>query len=236
MVIRKQTRQILELVIPTIYKTFEGLILTDNGNDSYTLTTCNTLWLTTGSVFTTDATEFTVTDLVPNESITFTGAIEPVTLDFDISEPFFWWGKMKSVNTELSMLTNASDKLPMIYLHQVNKERWNDDPEISLGMQSDVDLYFMCEADFKNFTIVDHETYCIIPMRNLVFAFIEALKNYSENIETMLYEYDVTDLPEWGSYADPYGNQKKYFNDDVSGCKLEINIPFSKENCCCENC
>ena len=227
--IRKQTYELLIPIVNAMNRLFEGDSITDNLDGTWTIESCNTLWLTRGSKFNIGLLEYEVIDIEPNESITVSGEEEP-ELNFVINLPFFSHGTTLAKNSELNAVSNASDKLPMIWLHEITKERFSKDPDSVIDRESDCDLFFMAETNAPDWLTLDHDKYAIKPMRNMVESFLSAL-NYSGKTSDGI-DYDILDHANFGRYNAEKGHIKKVFDDDMSGCQLMITIPFLVDSLC----
>jgi hypothetical protein len=146
-------------------------------------------------------------------------------------QPKFFHGTVLATSVELSNLEKGSDKLPMIYLLEVIKERVNNDDGLTLEVEADVRLFFLAEANIEDWNTDGHYTGAIKPMRILADMFIEGLKDSGTvgDFES----YTLINHAKWGVYTTDRGTKSKLFPDDLSGCELQINIPFLKECECC---
>jgi len=102
-------------------------------------------------------------------------------------------------------------------------------------MTSNCRFFIMGETDFENWTQVSHVKYAVEPMRNLTFAFYNAMRAFTNGIEQATFRENklgVDDSMKWGNYKFE-GHEAKFFNDDVSGVDMTIEIPFLKKYVCC---
>ncbi len=227
--IRKQTYELLIPIVNAMNRLFEGDSIVQNIDESWTIESCNTLWLTKGSKFNIGLLEYEVIDIEPNESITVSGEEIP-ELNFVINLPFFSHGTTLAKNSELNATPNAVDKLPMIWLHDPTEERFSKDTDSIIDRESDCDLFFMAETNYPDWLTLDHDKYAIKPMRNMVESFLNAL-NYSGKTSDGI-DYDILDHANFGRYNAEKGHIKKVFDDDMSGCQLMITIPFLVDSLC----
>lgn len=232
-----ETFELLRPVVSAIDLAFTGTEITDNADGTYTIETCNTKWVTNGFTLTIAGNQYTVVDIEPNEWIKVSGSVIPGALTFNINAPVFVHGTVLAAVSEYNQVEAVASRLPMIWLHEITKERINEDPGATLGRISDCDIYFMVDADMENFTTVDHYKYCIRPMRNLLQAFKEALRTSGTTLFNMSdrypLEYDQYDHARWGAYLRDKGHTGLWFNDGLSGTQMRINIPFKKTTLCC---
>lgn len=236
---RKATRELIQTIINTIDKTFVGTSLIDNGGGSYTIASCNILWLTKNVVITIGVKTYRVTEILKDVSITIlsldTIPVIPSTLIFDISLPYYWHGTLKFTSMELNLIDKSTLKLPMIYLLERTPEQHNENELETIGMISDCRFFIMSETDVENWNQNTHVKYAVEPMRNLTFAFYSAMRAFKEGIEQSTFrenKLNIEDCIKWGKYFFE-GSEAKFFNDDVSGTDVKIEIPFLKKYICC---
>jgi len=221
----KETYDLLKPVVELIDNVFiidsVEVITVD---EKFKLYSSNTLWLTLGYTIIIDSVEYKVVDLMPNEWIVITGAIEPTASGFDVYAPFFDHGTTLEQNTKLLLKKKSWDKFPLIWLHEKTKEKFDNDPMTIIDRVSDVDLYFIIDTNMRSFRQLDEDRYTIKPMRNLINGFIDACNDYPGILKP--FDYDVTDAPKFGVYENSKGEKKRIFNDDVTAEELKSTITF----------
>lgn len=237
--IAKSTYELLEPIIQAIKKTIVIDSVVNNGGGSYTLNVCNTLWATQGFPLTIQGNSYVITAVVPNVSITVKGLVVPVSGTFDLYAPKFYHGSISVVEGELNQSVNSNklsiDKMPMIWLHEPVDEENDPNTENAIVRKSRCELYFLIDANFAQWTQDDHYKQAIKPMRQLIMAFFEALKNSSAVEYDLIGLFPTMDLPRFGRYTAYSGAKKAIFAQyEMSGTKLTITIPFirNNENCC----
>ena len=146
--------------------------------------------------------------------------------------PFFFFGTFLDTNKELEKKKSSNDKLPMIYLHLNAPEQYKDDFSL-MDFESDCAIYFMVDADPKNWLTGDHFSNAIKPMKYLVKQFIMALKNYPYTNASWELTYTENDYVNFGNVQNTKGVVDKIFTDNISGTELLINIGFNKSNYSC---
>jgi len=232
--IRVGTHKLLEPLINAMNKTIVVSSIVTVGI-VHTLNSCNTLWLTfnkNNPNIVIDGVTYQLVSVTPNVSIVVTHpTIVPTVTEFDIALPFFFYGTIKSTNSELTEKLNSWDKLPMIYLHDPTKENYDADPFSSIDRESECDLYFLAENNFQDWTNAQHEALAIIPMRNMADAFIGALEG-RRNLVAEDYTYELFNRVRWGT-EETTGNNKQFFTDNVSGVQMRIILSFLQTNCNC---
>lgn len=225
----KQTFELLQPIVSRLRRTFISQDIIDNGDGTYTLYACNTLWITQNIIITINAVQYKVIDLKANEWIKIQGAGLP-TMNFLVDLPFYSHGTILAKNQEMNAEKLSENKLPMIYLHEITREEFHEDELSSIDRESDCDLYFICDANAKDWLTLDHDNYAVKPMRNLCAAFVHILKHYS-GIQ-LITKTNVLDHANWGVYTADKGHVKQIFSDYLSGCQLKITIPFLKSLIC----
>lgn len=227
------TYDLLSALIAQLDPTFTGIEISTVSTGVYMITTLNTKWLTKGYTVTIGAHDYEITDFVVNESITLSGTVEPTTAEFDIYLPHFSHGTVLEQNQLLNLLSSTQnstrDRLPLIWLKERVRDKFEVDEMLRLDRESDCELYFLIDCNMEDWLREDFDVYTIEPMRNLIGEFIAILYN-APNVRSD-FSFDITDDAKFGVYQDDKGNTKKIFNDSLSGSKLSITIPFLKQDC-----
>jgi len=133
-------------------------------------------------------------------------------------------------NIQLTTIKDGEDKYPLIFQHEITRETFFNDKRNKLERESEVDLFFLCVADFKEWQIAEHNKFAIKPMRELALKFIEELKTSNGIGEFDTFE--ILDHVKFGVYTTEKGHTERMFNDNLSGVQLRMTIPFLK-TCCC---
>lgn len=151
---------------------------------------------------------------------------EPLLLTVPI--PNFFHGTFLKLNNELNQILNIDSKVPMIYLHEVIRERLA--PQRSgLDRTSDVTLFIMDKAPELGDTTANQYADIIVPLSNLVEAIRQALYDSVKfaEIDDIIQVNEI----EWGSYSDKKGHLKRFFDAQLSGIALSFALPILK---CCD--
>lgn len=231
MSISKQTYKRLEPIIAQINKSITCQSVTNNGNGTYTFACNYTKWLTAGFDITIGLVTYTITDFVCNESITVSGATLPTVLTFDLYHPIFKHGTILKVSGELNKLKSKHLRTPLIFLHEIIEENRHLDELDAIDNDVDVRMYFLTEADNRNWTQEDAAEKGVQPMIALCNEFIKAL-SVSQYLAPLTGIGNVKNFPIFGNTTDN-GTIKNIFNEVLSGVQLKISIPFLKECDCC---
>jgi len=230
----EQTYKSIETIISEIDRTFEITSVTSLGSNLYKLFTCNRLWATIGKTVTINAKNYVVTELGEDYiTVRGTDAIASTVKSFQLYAPIFKAGTILEVANELTCEQLTSAKYPLIFMHEWTNERHNVSDLEPNSHEANITLYFLVEAKTVEWNNEKHKSLACLPMRNLVFRFVDALKISSLVNESNLETFDLTDCPKLGVYSVEKGSGRKIFTDDVSGCRMVINIPFYKQDCSC---
>lgn len=230
---RKETVDIVndlvsELEFPVIIK-----LITDNGDGTYTLSTCDTYHLQECFKIDYNSAQWTITGVVKDTSITIKPVLDstpaPTELTFDAYSPYYFHGTVIQTNLELEQISNSSLKTPMIYLLEVLEDRFfNRDNQNE--RETDLRLFFLTQANFVDWKTQDTYTNAIEPMRSLCYSFIETL-NKSKKIGIFA-EYRLVNHTKFGVYVTDKGYENRIFNDNLAGVELRITLPVLQENDC----
>lgn len=174
-----------------------------------------------------------VTSVVDNQD----GTIIFLVLDnfiLEITEIMFYvpndvkvkHGTIIDGNIQLTTIKDGEDKYPLIFQHEITRETFFNDKRNKLERESEVDLFFLCVADFKDWQIAEHNKFTIKPMRELALKFIEELKTSNGIGEFDTFE--ILDHVKFGVYTTEKGHTERIFNDNLSGVQLRMTIPFLK--------
>jgi PKD repeat protein len=226
----KETFDLLKPVINGINNTFYIDSVTNSGSGKFKIYSTNTLWLTLGYNVTINSVDYLIVDLMPNEWIEVEGVSIPTATQFNIYSPFFVHGNILAQNQLMNLIPNSQDKLPMIWLHEKTKEKFNNDPLSYIDRESDLELYFLIDNNITDWLQLEEDRYALKPMRNLINAFVDACNDYPLILRP--FDYDVSDAPKFGSYVDSKGNVKQIFKDRVSGSEFKATITFIKDSEC----
>ena len=228
-----QTYDKLDVIVSQIDKSVICQSVTDNLNGTYTFDCNNTKWLTAGYNITIGLVTYKVVSFVCNTSFIVSGASLPTVLTFDLYVPIFKHGTIKKVSEELDSMASFSDKLPLIFLHEIVEEKYHLDALDSIDADVDVRLYFLTDCDYANWTQLQGDDLGVRPMRSLCNEFIKSL-TISQYISELTGIGNVKNYNIFGNYNDN-GTIKNIFNMYLSGVELKVTIPFVKNCECCIN-
>ena len=222
------TKDHIKNVVDSINKTIVvNSVVADGSN--WKLMTTNTKWATFGKMLSGKV----IKAVVFNESITIASATEPTIGIYNLTAPFFYYGTFLETNSELIKVSSSNNKLPLIYLHMNAPERFEDE-ESTIDFESDCAIYFLVDADPKNWLRSTHLEQAIKPMKSLCSEFIRSLFAYGRTNASNKITYVENDYANFGK-VQWEGVKTQIFADNTSGTELLIKIPFNKCFSCCEN-
>lgn len=204
--------------------------ITDNGDDTYTIETNNTYWLQPTFVVTIGGVDYTIDSVVRNTSFVLSGSTTvPTAASFILPEPYYAHGTLIETGIELAK-EDIKEITPMIYcLEPIRDEEQAGDS--ALDRESNITLYFITQANFKDWLTADFLAKTAYTMRALADRFIEVCKASSliGKIEkatrdfTNIYKMTVKSTSQDG---------KNMFSTQLSGVMLEIpDFPITKLGC-----
>lgn len=228
-----ETVDIIGEVVESINNVFVVKDITDNGDNTYTLTSCDTLHLQEGFPLTISGNSYEITDVIKDTSITISGSVLPTASSFTIYEPIYYHGTVIKVKSEMAGETdshNVFSRTPFIYLREIIEDVYNSKYSGSpIEKTSKLQILVLTQANYIDWKIIDHYQQSIQPMKNLVDRLILAL--YASKKIGKFTEYTIKNHVNFGVYVTDKGNTKSIFTDNLSGCELNIEVPFLKLNC-----
>jgi len=227
---RKETVDIIGELVASMNLDIVATSVVNNMLDN-TFYTCNTLHLQKGYVVTVGLSDYVVSDITPNVSVTLTGTPSLTALNFTAYTPFYKHGTIITTNVELDKADDANQITPLVYLREVFVDKFNN-TDSSFDRESSLEIFFLAQNSFSE-TEDDIRSYGLLPMRNLVYRFIETLNNHKDIGKFS--DYEIKDWLRFG-FETQNGATKKIFNfTDLTGCQLNISIPIKKNFSCCTN-
>jgi len=227
-----ETVDIIETIVDALTLTFKVDSVVDNGDDTYTIYTCNTLHLQVGYPVTINNVEYEILSIVRGVSITVSGSALPPTADFTIAAPLYFHGTV--IKAQEDMLTigdsdNVFNRTPFIYLKEIISDKKYASGSVSpLDRETTLRMFFLTMSDFANWKTAEHYEMSITPMRNLIENFIDKLEK--SPLIGKFEDYETTNHVNFGVYVDAKGHTGSVFVDHLSGIELNITLPFYKQN------
>lgn len=233
---RKETVDIVEELVNFLVSKVVISSIVNNNDNTYTLFTNNTSYLAPNMVINIGVNSYKVlnNDLYPfnfNNSFTIEGSVDPSgTLEIFLGPLKYFHGTVIDTKGVLNKINISTDKLPMIYLLEVLKDKFNNDVNLRVDRVSDLRLFFLSETDENNWTTDQHYEYSIKPMRNVVYNFIESLNKNAGIGE--FDDYVAINHVKFGVVIPDKGHTRRVFDDNLSGVELVISLPILKGKIC----
>ena len=231
----RETVDIIEDLVAELDLVVEFSTVVDNLDGTYTITTCNTSYLFPCSKFVLDAITYTVqvAGFVFNASFVIKGSVVPSATEVTLDPLKYFHGTVIATKAELDKKILSSDKFPMVYLLETLSDDFDDDPESITDRNSSIRLFFLSETTKgDDWNTNQHYEFSIKPMRNMVYLFVNHLRNSNKVGE--FDTYTATNHAKFGVNVSDSGHTQRIFNADLSGVELSINLPLLKALNCVE--
>lgn len=231
---KRETVDILGDLVGMIDTTVCVSSVTDNLDNTYTITSCDTAYLKPCSKFIHEGVEYTVVenedgDFIPNETFIISGSSVPYG-DFILPSMKYEHGTVRATTAEMDKKMLDTDKFPMVYLLEIIADRHNNLDRDRIDRNSDLRIFLLTNTDEENWFTSHHYKYAIIPMRNMLYRFIDLL-NCNENIGEFD-SYTAINHAIFGVYTSDVGHTKRVLNEKTSGVELRVNLPIVKGRLC----
>lgn len=232
---RKETVDIVDELVTSLVSKVAIDSIVVNGDNTYTITTENTSYLFPNMSFDIAGTPYKVlnTTTYPfdyNSKFTIEGLVDITgTLEIVLNPLHYFHGTAIETVGELSRINISTDKFPMVYLLETVDDDFNNDDNLRLDRTSNLRLFFLSETDENQWDTDQHYKYSIIPMRNVVYSFIEHLESIALIAE--LGKFNAINHAKFGVNVSEQGHTKRIFKDQLSGVELRINLPILKAKC-----
>ncbi len=232
-VLPRNTVDIIEQIVSEMTPDFVIGSKITNPDGTYTLNTTNTYWLHANQDIVIGGNKYTIIDFVINESITIkdiNSAGEPIVNVFNIPAPLFIHGKTVKASKELAEQKDVFLRLPFIWLYEVLSETTIIDRLNPWGLESTPIIYFMDEAQSENWTSADHKVQILDPLRQMIQYFMFIIES-NKSLYRTPDSYNTEARANWGRFVSDRGAVGRFFNDQLSGHKLDFDLVASKKAC-----
>ncbi len=229
-------REILKAITEKISGEIKVLSTQDQTSDEITFVVDSFKWLRVGKILTSPTGETYRAETISTEqngdklikARLREGTFPPDFTTLTVPEPVFFGGTIREINAETSEIKRSSEKTPMIYLEPTRNRRKNDKLN-RIRYESPVRIFFLDEANFKEWISDDYFTELVDPLEPLLDAFVSELKYQSQLID--FDEYTSDPVTKFARF-DSSGNLRKYFTDDLGGWSLSFDLRvINSENC-----
>jgi len=224
-----QITDIIETLVNQL--TFTGTInnMIDNVDGTFIIEVCETFHVQPiCSMIDIGGTDYKVTQVVNNTSITFIAGVAPVGTTFSIEGPKYFHGTRIAINNELTQITQGSNKMPMVFVWEVIREIFNLDDENRIERTSDLRIFFLGQrppgVDKTDTLYAD----AVVPMWNLSHEFVKLLKNTKCTIGELDGNFTIINFAKFGVEG-VNGATDSFFNEELSGAELRIDLPILKD-------
>lgn len=170
-----------------------------------------------------DGVIYEILDVVFNESITVKGVVKSA-VNYIVPVPKYFHGTPIMTNAHINGAAEG-DKLPMIYLYEIIKER-DKREESNIVRESDLRLFFLDNADFSDWDTDEHYSKRLLGLNSLVDFFIK--KARKNTCEFYLFKTDFTRINHvnWGMFVNNQGHKKRLFDEELTGVELSFTLPL----------
>lgn len=188
-----------------------------------------------GFKVTIDAVEYTISSVdYTTKELTLSGTVAITAVTFDMYTPFFFHGHPIEASKEIDDEKNSLEKTPMVYMLEEFTEDFDEDPESSIERTSTVDLFFLTQCDFDDYTTADTHHHCVTPMRRLIDWF-KANLELAARFETSNMKSKITNKLRFGVYISNRGVEKTLFVDNLAGAQLRLTCDILKAKICSDD-
>lgn len=225
-----ETVHIIEGLVNQLTAEFVIKDAIDNGDGTFTLVSDCTWWISLSDNVLIDGKNYTVEEFVINQYIKIRpidGGLLPTVDSFDVITPNYIHGTVKMAANEIDAVNNKVDLVPFVYLFEVIREDENTDEESMIDRESDLRIFFLNTANYKDWLTEDHYTNVIYPMRQMVDLFIKKVKAS----KFFTYDTDYQKINYINFSQD--GNQKEsVFDCNLSGIELKLFAKIREDLSC----
>jgi len=234
---RKETVDIIEDLLGDINRTIKVDKVISNQDFTAELETCNTGYLQPCKYIEIDGNEYQIKEVIHNERIILSSGgdtINHIPFEFEAYPIHYFHGKAIDTNAELDMVDDKDTITPLVYFTEIYTDRFYPNDEL-VERTVDIRMFFLTSANYDDWKTADHYTGAILPMRNLVYNFIEILEK-SKLIGKFASYYDLTNHAKFGIFLLRKGAEKRIFDDNYSGVEFSVRLPILKDMTCESYC
>lgn len=209
--------------------------ITDNEDGTFTLEVDELLNVRKGSTIEIDNTNYTVTAIsADDKTITVSSEDEITGTEYFAVIPFYFHGTPIATGKVLSTIKDTALKTPMVYCMEVMRDRIYHDPNTLLDRESNVRLFFLDEANYRDWDTDEHYSESIVPMANYARAFMAYLRKHKGIDESKFETSEFVYHAKFGIRLSSNGHDANLFPDKLSGVEVEVLLPIKKSFICDE--
>lgn len=198
----------------------------------YELRTTNTQYLKPLNVITLEGTEYKITSVDLNKSITVEGT-NPIAIGkYQLPNPTYKHGKLKQTSAEITAESQSQRiQYPLIWMFEIAPRTRPQEVDTALQSTGSARLFFMNTSDYSNFTTEDHFKQVINPVNNLVESFLRQLKRHR-----LVGKVFINNKIAHAKFTNDTGETDSTGNNilpaKLSGIELDLLLPIRKDYTC----
>ena len=176
--------------------------------------------------------DYLIHDFSHDEYIDVMAVSKPPTGKWTLPRLAYLPGTPKAVNAELSKTFQSP--MPIIWLMEIMQERVSYDAKSDYMIMPIARLFFLDDADFRNWDNITHLEESVRPMRNYADRMIRAMM-FSDKFGDPIGEPVFINQARFGlSFNQPktqdnFSHQTNLFGERVSGVELRLEIPVRRK-------
>lgn len=225
---------IIEWIIDNIDYNIKVSRVVDNGDNTYTLYSCDTAHLRPGKYVTIAGNQYKITEFSINNYIIVSGsvAIDSNLLSFEAYKLGYQSGTLRDADKERGAKVRLNkQESPFIWNREPYQMDENWDDEDPIQSSPNLTWYLLDECNTKDWLVKDHHNEVINPMHNLFSNRIKKLINGSWNYFQEIEDLTITGRVYLGT-QDSRGNFERLFEENLSGIEINLTLPILQQPCC----
>lgn len=174
-----------------------------------------------------------IVEIKCDEYIIVESDIEPNAGTWTLYSPVYLHGTPKAINAEATNTIQAGGQIyPLIWFLEIAQFDRSYDPLSMIQDTPDIRMFFMDEANYRDWDTYEHYEQVIKPMINLADMMCKSIRDDGrfDKLETTRF----TNHAKFGlrytnpKTADNYSHVKNLLNENVSGVELRLKVPIRK--------
>lgn len=188
-------------------------------------------YITIGKTLIIEGSSYLVNSINPLVVIPIDGGI-PIEGTFETYTPTFSHGTVRGVNEERVQIVDTREALPLVYLAETLRERYNGDETQSKYMTASLRMFVLDESSYEDYLIEDFYDKVITPMRNLAELVIEEIESAKEVNEVE--SFDIINHTKFANFIASKGYETNIFCETLTGVEIEMSVSFNRDFCKCK--
>ena len=196
----------------------------DNLDGTFTIETKNTYHFNKGMMFTVLGVDYTVTDFVQNESLTYKKSLNSspsLESDFVINSPIkYLVGTPRLTNQELTLLQYNLKRFPFLWVIENYRLDYSKNGSSLFACEGDFTITLFNDANREEWLNLDHRMNVLNPLKGL----LDDWMNYVSK-DKRVYNFEdwsIRPLIDYGI------SESQVLPDQITGLELTINIKLYK--------